>query len=192
MGSPSFLTSPMFNIAVMLVIMQLGKKIDWNDPDTLMIARIGYYGAQVLVIGLAYALMQLVKSKNDTTELKYTETKSGATQGQEIKTTNVAYDTAQVQQFIQSTLTSVAMISLMHWQFKFTQPLLMQSILPFKNLLSHKIALIYLWGDDTTQDGLKRPFQAENPLAALMGGGGGSAAAPAEPAAVDDGHKKKD
>jgi hypothetical protein len=54
----------MFNIAVMLVIMQLGKKIDWNDPDTLMIARIGYYGAQVLVIGLAYALMQLVKSKN--------------------------------------------------------------------------------------------------------------------------------
>lgn len=129
----------------------------------------------------------------DTTELKYTETKSGATQGQEIKTTNVAYDTAQVQQFIQSTLTSVAMISLMHWQFKFTQPLLMQSILPFKNLLSHKIALIYLWGDDAaTQDGLKRPFQAENPLAALMGGGGGSAAAPAEPAAVDDGHKKKD
>ncbi|KAI8337567.1 inorganic phosphate transporter Pho88 [Chlamydoabsidia padenii] len=153
-------------------------------------ARIGYYSAQALVIALAYGLMQVVKSKNDTTELKYTETKSGATQGQEIKTTNVAYDTAQVQQFIQSTLTSVAMISLMHWQFKFTQPLLMQSILPFKNLLSHKIALIYLWGDDATAESLKRPFAAENPLAALMGGGGGSAAAPAEP--VDDGHKKKD
>ncbi|KAI8339261.1 inorganic phosphate transporter Pho88 [Chlamydoabsidia padenii] len=154
-----------------------------------MTARVGYYGAQVVVILLAYALMQLVKSKNDTTELKYTETKGGA--NEEIKTTNVAYDTAQVQQFIQSTLTSVAMISLMHWQFKFTQPLLMQSILPFKNLLSHKIALIYLWGDDAATEGsLKRPFAAENPLAALMGGGGGSAAAPAEP--VDDGHQKKD
>lgn len=70
MGSPSFLTSPMFNIAVMLVIMQLGKKIDWNDPDTLMMARIGYYGAQALVIGLAYALMLLVKSKNGKAKIK--------------------------------------------------------------------------------------------------------------------------
>ncbi|CAO3598609.1 unnamed protein product [Absidia cylindrospora] len=154
-----------------------------------MMARIGYYGAQVLVILLAYALIQLVKSKNDTTELKYTETKAGATQGQEIKTTNVAYDSAQVQSFIQSTLTSVAMISLMHWQFKFTQPLLMQSILPFKNLLTHKIALIYLWGDDASEGNLKRPFQAENPLAALMGGATGGAA---ETPAVDDGHAKKD
>jgi hypothetical protein len=96
-----------------------------------------------------------------------------------------------VQQFIQSTLTSVAMISLMHWQFKFTQPLLMQSILPFKNLLAHKIALIYLWGDDAaTEESLKRPFQAENPLAALMGGGGSTSTEPV--AAVNDGHKKKD
>ncbi|KAI8093370.1 inorganic phosphate transporter [Halteromyces radiatus] len=190
MGSPSFLTSPMFNIAFMLVTMQVGKKIDWEDPSTLMIARIGYYGAQVLVLLLAYALMQLVKNKNDTTVLKYTETKAGATQGQQVETTTVAYDVAQVQQFIQSTLTSVAMISLMHWQFKFTQPLLLQSILPFKNLLAHKIALIYLWGD-APEGALKRPFQAENPFAALMGGASPTAE-PAAAAAVDDGHEKKD
>jgi hypothetical protein len=64
MGSPSFLTSPMFNIAFMLVTMQLGKKIDWEDPSVLMMARVGYYSAQVVVVLLAYALMQLVKSKN--------------------------------------------------------------------------------------------------------------------------------
>ncbi|KAI9303318.1 inorganic phosphate transporter Pho88 [Cunninghamella echinulata] len=168
--------------------MQLGKKIDWEDPLTLTYARIIYYSAQVLVVLMAFGLMQLVNKKNDTTELKYTESKPGANQGQEVVTTVKDYDVAQVKQFIQSTLTSVAMISLMHWQFKFTQPLFLQSILPFKNLLSNKIALIYLWGDKP-EGSLQRPFQAENPFAALMGGAGAST----EPApAVDDGHQKKD
>ncbi|CAO3644731.1 unnamed protein product [Cunninghamella blakesleeana] len=188
MGSPGFLSSPMFNVVFMIVSMQLAKKIDWEDPTVLNYARIGYYGAQVIVVLLAYALIQLVKSKNDTTELKYTETKPGASQGQEIVTTVRDYDVGQVQQFIQSTLTSVAMISLMHWQFKFTQPLFLQSILPFKNLLANKIALIYLWGDKP-EGALQRPFQAENPFASLLGGG---ASASNEPATTDDGHQKKD
>jgi hypothetical protein len=84
----------------------------------------------------------------------------------------------------------------MHWQFKFTQPLLMQSILPIKNLLTHKVALIHLWGD-APEGNLARPFAAENPLAGLtsMFSGGDAATAPATaaPAAAvaDAGHSNK-
>lgn len=44
--------------------MQLGKKIDWEDPMVLNYARIGYYAAQVLVVAMAYGLITLIKKKN--------------------------------------------------------------------------------------------------------------------------------
>ncbi|CAO3681581.1 unnamed protein product [Rhizopus stolonifer] len=48
----------------------------------------------------------------------------------------------------------------------FTQPLLMQSMNPIKNLFTHKEALIHLWGD-APEGNLARPFTAENPLGGL-------------------------
>ncbi|KAF7723699.1 hypothetical protein EC973_001740 [Apophysomyces ossiformis] len=195
MGSPSFLSSPVFNLAFVILTMQFAKKIDWEDPNTLMMARLGYYGAQVVVILMAYLLIALIKKKNDTTALRYVEQPSPSFSGptgepQTVVTTNMDYDVAQVKKFIQSTATSIAMISLMHWQFKFTQPLLLQAILPVKNLLTHKIALIHLWGDAPEGD-LKRPFKAENPFGALFGGSGdNNTNAPA--ADADANHAKKD
>lgn len=63
------------------------------------------------------------------------------------------------------------MISAMHWYFKFTQPLVLQSVPPIKNLLTNKVALIHLWGD-AAEGQLQRPFKAKNPFAAMLGGAG--------------------
>lgn len=54
----------MFNMGFLLVSMQLAKKIDWEDPNVLNYARIGYYGAQILVVAMAYGLITLIKKKN--------------------------------------------------------------------------------------------------------------------------------
>ncbi|KAI8362805.1 inorganic phosphate transporter Pho88 [Blakeslea trispora] len=186
MGSPGFLTNPMFNMGFLLVAMQLAKKVDWEDPNVLTYARIGYYSAQALVVAMAYALITLIKKKNDTTVLTYNApTKPSlsapeSTGPQTVTTTVRDYDVDQVQQFIRSSVTSIFIISLMHFQFKFTQPLLMQSILPIKNLLTHKEALIHLWGD-APEGSLARPFTADSPfggLANLLGGGSDNTAAP--------------
>ena len=64
MGSPSIVKSPFFNIAFVLGTMQLSKRINWDDPDTLLYARVGYYSAQVLVMVMAYMLMHLIKKRN--------------------------------------------------------------------------------------------------------------------------------
>ncbi|KAI7856521.1 inorganic phosphate transporter Pho88 [Circinella umbellata] len=180
--------------------MQLSKRINWDDPDTLLFARIGYYGAQVLVMAMAYMLMHLIKKRNDSRPLRYVPqaapslTNPSPAESEAVTTTNVEYDVAEVKKFIQSTLSSILMISVMHWYFKFTQPLVLQSVLPIKNLLTHKVALIHLWGDAPEGD-LKRPFKTESPFAALMGGAGASDT-PAETSeatpAVDDGHAKKE
>ncbi|KAI9323221.1 inorganic phosphate transporter [Dichotomocladium elegans] len=188
MGSPSIIKSPIFNVVFMLVTMQLSKRINWDDPNSLLYARIAYYGAQVLVTILAYLLILYIKKRNDTTPLRYVPP-AGPQGGapEEVNTTNCEYDIAQVRQFIKQNGTSIIMISAMHWYFNFTQPLVMQSIVPLKNLLTHKVALIYLWGDAAEGD-LKRPFKAESPFAALMGGGSSSSSeTPAE-----DSHLKKE
>lgn len=64
MGSPSIITNPLFNVGFLLVSMQLAKKVDWNDPDVLTMARIGYYSAQLLVVAMAYGLITLIRKKN--------------------------------------------------------------------------------------------------------------------------------
>lgn len=83
-------------------------------------------------------------------------------------TTNKAYDLDQLQQAIRSTLTTALMFSAVHFYFKINQPLLIQSIVPIKNALISKEALIHIWGDAAVGP-LKRPFKAESPFSALLG-----------------------
>lgn len=64
MGSPSIIANPLFNVGFLLASMQLAKKVDWNDPDVLTMARIGYYSAQLLVVAMAYGLITLIRKKN--------------------------------------------------------------------------------------------------------------------------------
>lgn len=73
MGSPSIISNPMFNMGFLLVSMQLAKKVDWENPDVLTYARIGYYSAQVLVVALAYGLMAFIKKKNGKSLYEWSE-----------------------------------------------------------------------------------------------------------------------
>lgn len=101
-----------------------------------------------------------------------------------VTTTNSDYDQADLQKFITTTATSLAVISVLHWQFNINQPLLVQSIMPLKNFLISKPVIIHVWGDAAEGD-LKRPWKADaNPLSAFMGGSGGSA--------TEEEHEKKE
>ena len=53
----------------------------------------------------------------------------------------------------------IAMMSVMHLYFKFTQPLFIQSLMGFKGLYDAKLVSIHLLGKPATGD-LKRPFKA--------------------------------
>lgn len=55
------------------------------------------------------------------------------------------------------------MIAFLHLQFKFIQPLLVQSILGFKAFLTTKEARLHIWGQPATGD-LRRPFRIEAPF----------------------------
>jgi hypothetical protein len=109
----------------------------------------------------------------DTTALRYVNPAKPSASGQPsepemVVTTNKAYDLNQLQQAIRSTLTTALMFSVIHFYFKINQPLLIQSIVPIKNALISKEALIHFWGD-AAEGPLKRPFKAESPFSALLG-----------------------
>ena len=63
------------------------------------------------------------------------------------------------------------MMGVMHLYFKFTNPLLVQSIIPLKGAFEGNLAKIYLLGKPAIGE-LKRPWKAGG-LAAAMGGGQG-------------------
>lgn len=104
-----------------------------------------------------------------------------------VVTTHRAYDIDQLQKAIRSIFTTALMFSAVHFYFKINQPLLLQSIVPIKNAVISKEALIHLWGDAAVGP-LQRPFKAESPFSALLG----MANAPLDDAADHTEHTKKE
>jgi len=92
--------------------------------------------------------------------LKYVDAPQPFSQDQPplITTTVQEYDTTQLKGAIKSAFMGIGMMGVMHLYFGYTQPLLVQSIMPIKNVFESKVAKIHLLGYEATGD-LKRPWK---------------------------------
>lgn len=163
-------------------MMQLAKKVPFDDPNVLLMVRGLYIVSNVLILGLyLYTQTQINKKKGtfamevvshaqfyiltarspaDMATLKYVEPAPMGT-GEEAKpvtTTNMDYDKGQLRQLIRSQLMGVAMMGVMHLYFKYTNPLLIQSIIPLKGAFESNLVKIHVFGKPATGD-LARPFK---------------------------------
>lgn len=78
------------------------------------------------------------------------------------------YDESEVRKFIQSTLTTMAIIAFMHFKFGYIQPLILQAILPLKAVfLDSPLFQVHLFGKPA-QDKLARPWVPPNPFQSMM------------------------
>lgn len=159
------------NLGLMLVMMQVSKKLDWEDANTVFYVR-ALYGACTAITLLVYVVTrQRIAAKNDLTTMKYVEPAapfSGQSEEKLVVTTVHDYDMAQVQQAIKGVFTGLAMMGFMHLYMGYTNPLLMQSISPVKGALEANIVKIHLFGQAASGD-LKRPFKAASMFAGLTG-----------------------
>ncbi|EIM90602.1 inorganic phosphate transporter [Stereum hirsutum FP-91666 SS1] len=179
------MNAPMQNLAISLGVMQVARKIPFDDPDVLLYVRIGYVVTQAICLAVYFYISQKVKSKNDQTVLKYVEPPNQMTQepGNLVTTTIRDYDLAEVSKLIRSTLTSVAMMGFLHLYMQYTQPLFVQALMGLKSLYESNEVKIYVLGKAPEGD-LKRPFKA-------AGGLFGPAAGPAtDKAAIDEAEKR--
>ncbi|KAK4183805.1 inorganic phosphate transporter Pho88 [Podospora australis] len=162
------------NLIIILGMMQVAKKIPFEDPTVLNACRAAYIASNVIILGIYLYIQSVINKKKDLTTLKYVEpAPMGSTEEGKLVTTTVqAYDLTQLKSLMRSQMMGVAMMGVMHIYFKYTNPLLIQSIIPLKGAIEANLTKIHVWGQPASGD-LKRPFKAP---AGLMSGLQGGAA----------------
>lgn len=159
------------NLAITLIMMQVSKKVPFEDENVLLGVRAMYVLSNIIIISIYLYTKTIINKKNDLTAMKYVEPASplgGQTEEKLVETTVKAYDLAQVDSAIKGMFTGIAMMGFMHIYMKYTNPLLIQSILPVKSALESNIVKIHLFGQPASGD-LKRPFKVANMFAGLTG-----------------------
>ncbi|KAI1001834.1 hypothetical protein K3495_g6371 [Podosphaera aphanis] len=160
------------NLAIILGMMQVSKRIPMEDPQTVNLIRAGYIISNLIIISV-YAFVHFrINKKKDLTTLKYIDTPpmGSAEEPKLVTTTNHAYDISQMKALYKAQLMGVGMMAVMHLYFNYTNPLLIQSIIPLKGALEGPEIAIHLFGKQPTGE-LKRPFKAPAGLLSSLQGG---------------------
>lgn len=89
-----------------------------------------------------------------------------------VVTTVHKYDLEQLQSAIKGQLTGVGMMAVMHLYFKFTNPLLVQSIIPLKGALEGNLAKVWLFNQPAVGE-LARPWKSSGGFMGMGAGGDG-------------------
>lgn len=156
----------------MLIMMQISRRLDMEDPTIILYVRIAYVASVVITWSIySYARAQIVK-KNDLTTLKYVTPPNplGGQTEEKLEVTTVRdYDLQQIDSAIKSIYTGLAMMGFMHLYMKYTNPLFMQIVSPVKSALEHNEVQIHVFNKPATGD-LKRPFKAPSMFGAATGG----------------------
>lgn len=105
----------------------------------------------------------------------------GNSESKLVTTTVKEYDTQQVNTAIKGVFSGIAMMAFMHLYMQYTNPLLIQSILPVKSAIEQKIVQIHVFGKPASGD-LKRPFKAPS----MLGGIGGNTEAQTDKKAISE------
>lgn len=155
------------NIVVMLVMMQLARKIDMEDETNILYIRIAYVTSAVLAFAVYQVARRKIVAKNDLTTLKYVTPGNSLTgEADKLNVTTVRdYDLQELDGALKSIYSGAAMMGFMHLYMKYTNPLFMQAISPIKGALESNVVKIHLFGKPPTGD-LQRPFKT----ASLFGG----------------------
>ncbi|KAI7219519.1 inorganic phosphate transport PHO88 [Hortaea werneckii] len=161
------------NLIIILVMMQASKKIPFDDPNVLNGVRALYIVSNLIIAGVyIYTKMQIDKKK-DMTVLKYVEpAPMGSTEEPKAVTTTIhSYDQQQLRGLFKAQLMGVGMMCVMHLYFHYTNPLLIQSIIPLKGAFEQNLVKVHILGHPASGD-LKRPWKANAGFAGMMQGQG--------------------
>jgi hypothetical protein len=160
------------NLVIILGFMQISKKIPFDDPNVLNGVRALYVVSNIIIASIYFYVQMQINKKNDMTVVKYVEPAPMGS-GEEPKfvaTTVKAYDQQQLKSLFKGQLMGVGMMAVMHFYFKYTNPLLIQSIIPLKGAFEGNLVKIHLLGKSATGD-LARPWKAAAGFMGAMQGG---------------------
>ncbi|CAI4217346.1 unnamed protein product [Parascedosporium putredinis] len=141
------------NLVIVLGMMQVAKKVPFEDPNVLNIVRGIYLFSNFLIAVLYYTIYLKINKKKDLTTLKYVEpAPMGSSEEPKLVTTTIyAYDNQQLRNAFRAQL-----MGIVHH--------------PLKGALEGNLTKIHIFGQPASGD-LKRPFkQAAGLMAGLQNG----------------------
>ncbi|KAF9694852.1 hypothetical protein EKO04_006841 [Ascochyta lentis] len=160
------------NLVIILGFMQISKKIPFDDPNVLNGVRALYIVSNIIIAAIYFYVQMQINKKNDMTVVKYVEPAPMGS-GEEPKfvaTTVKAYDLQQLRALFKGQMMGVGMMAVMHLYMKYTNPLLVQSIIPLKGAFEGNLVKVHLFGQPATGD-LARPWKAAAGFMGAMQGG---------------------
>lgn len=86
-----------------------------------------------------------------------------------VVTTTQDYDKQQLRSLLKGQLMGVGMMAFMHIYMKYTNPLVIQSIIPVKSALESKLVKVHVYGQPAKGD-LERPWKAAGGLMSMTQG----------------------
>ncbi|EEH46315.2 uncharacterized protein PADG_02413 [Paracoccidioides brasiliensis Pb18] len=142
-------------------MMQVSKKIPFDDPNVLLSVRTMYIASNIFILCLYMYVRSQINKKKDLKTLKYVEPAPMGSQEEPrpVITTVQDYDKQQLRSLLKSQLMGVGMMCVMHLYFKYTNPLLIQSIIPVKSALEGNLIKVHVFGQQAKGD-LERPWKA--------------------------------
>ncbi|KAJ4991751.1 phosphate transporter [Stagonosporopsis vannaccii] len=160
------------NLVIILGFMQISKKIPFDDPNVLNGVRALYIVSNIIIAAIYFYVQTQINKKNDMTVVKYVEPAPMGS-GEEPKfvaTTVKAYDLQQLKALFKGQMMGVGMMAFMHLYMKYTNPLLIQSIIPLKGAFEGNLVKVHLFGQPATGE-LARPWKAAAGFMGAMQGG---------------------
>ena len=170
----------------------MSKKIPFDDPQVLLGVRVLYVVSNLVILGIYLYIQMKINSKKgalhllcttlvsfsltatmiDLTTLKYVEPPPmGSAEEPKLITTTVhSYDLQQLKGMYKSQLMGIGMMGFMHLYMKYTNPLLIQSIIPLKGAFEGNLMKIHLFGSPAIGD-LKRPWKSAGGMMGMGGAG---------------------
>lgn len=173
-----------------------------TDPKIITILRISYAASQILSILVLLFLRMKINNANQKSQFVEVEEPAKPfsdeygfslyswwlltcfRQPTKKKMSVKEYDLAEVGKQIQQTLVSAGILLAIHSYFGYVQPLFLQSILPWKNLLTLPVVRVHLFGAKPVGD-LARPWKAPSPFGDLVDSGKTETTAEETPAVED-------
>jgi len=148
------------NLVISLGLMQVARKISFEDPQVVLYVRIAYVAVQVVALGICYYISAVVRKQNDLTMLKYVEPPNplSSETGELVNVTVRDYDLKETSKFLRTVYLGIAMMGFLHLYLGYTQPLFIQTFMGLKNLFDSKQVAIFVFGQPAVGD-LQRPFK---------------------------------
>ncbi|RKP19995.1 hypothetical protein ROZALSC1DRAFT_28470, partial [Rozella allomycis CSF55] len=160
----------MFSALLPLILVfgtiQVSKYFNLDTPENLTTIRAVYTIAQFLVFSVFALIYFKVKKNVDKAVVMYTPPPEpfGETKKETVKMSIQEYDTMELKQNLRQASISVAILAFLHVKFGYTQPLIIQSVLPIFNLIKSPLFKIYFLGKSASGE-LRRPWKvASNPM----------------------------